>query len=319
MNKKLLACIAMASAAGMLLAGCAEADAGAKTGLTEVTIGVVPGADLAPLFLAQQEGLFAEHGITLTINSLASTTAGIVTAVDAEKFDFGYSDAITLLKAREDGTKLHLVGAAAATSGDTALDYAALVVNADSPVTSLAQLHGATVAVDAIGTTNQAVVQMVIDETEADGDTVTWRAIPFIDGAQAVADGSVDAALLVEPFVTEARLNGMRVLAYPYAEFSPDLTVSAYFTSEDTAKSHPELVERFTAAIEDSLEYATSEPDKVRNNITTYIASGADVRSRLALPRFSNEIDRAALNKLINAGLRFHFLSSKPQIDDLLP
>lgn len=321
MNKPGLVGIATAVSASLLLAGCAGSPAASSEGAggTAVTIGVMPGADLAPLYLGVEEGFFADEGIDLTINSLAASSTAILGAVDSGKYDFGYGDAVSILVALEGGSEIEIISGAAASSGDTAFDYAALIVRADSDIASTADLQHRSVSTDALFSTNELVLRSAIDTAGAGSATVAWHEIPFIDATRAVADGEVDAALVVEPFATAARLEGMRVISYPYAAFNPQLTVSAYYASSATVAGNPDLVERFRAALDKSLEFAAGDIPAVRENISTYMESGAAVRSRLALPVFGTEIDRAAADQLAAAAVKYRLLSVAPNLDEILP
>ncbi|TQL46988.1 NitT/TauT family transport system substrate-binding protein [Homoserinimonas aerilata] len=319
MKKQMLAGIVAASLFAVALTGCSDEGANAGSGPNDVTIGVIPGADLAPLYLGLDQGFFAEEGITLRINSLASKTSGIITAVAEGNYDFGYSDALSLLTALEAKQPVSVIGGAASTSGDTSFDYAAIIVGKDSPITNLADLTSHSVGIDSLRTTNDLLVRNAIDAAGGSSASIELKEVAFIDAVQAISEGTVDAALVVEPFATEARMSGMRVLSYPYAEFDPALTVSAYFTSSAIAKDDPELVERFTAALTKSIDYAEASDYDVRDNINTYIGAGADVRSRLALPVFSQTIDRGAADKLVAAATKYGMLREQPDLDSILP
>lgn len=312
--------IASAVSMSLLLAGCGTpAEPTGDSGAIDVTIGVMPGADLAPLYLGVKQGFFLEEGINLTINSLAASSTAILGAVDSGRYDFGYADALSIMVALEGGSAIDVISGAAASSGDPTFDYAALIVRADSDIASIADLQHRSVSTDALFSTNELVLRSAIDAAEAGSATVKWHEIPFIDATRAVNDGKVDAALVVEPFATAARLEGMRVISYPYAAFNPRLTVSAYYASSATVADDPELVEKFRAALGKSLEFAAEDVPAVRENISTYMKSGADVRSRLALPVFSTEIDRDATAQLAKAAVKYRLLVAEPDLDEILP
>lgn len=317
--KKSIAIVTAAIAIPALLAGCGLPSAGAVP-QADITIGVTPGADLAPLYLGVKEGFFAEEGINLTINSLASSSAAVLTAVSDDKFDFGYADAVSILAAQEQGLEIELVSGAAATSGDVRHDYAGVIVRESSNIHSLADLRYLHMSVDAKGTINDVVARAAVQASGAEPSSITWHEVAFVDATEQLTVARIDAAFVVEPFVTEARLKGFRVISYPYAEFDPNLTVSGYVVSSEMRAENPELVERFLAALDKSLEHAEAEKYAVRTNIGTYIStSDSAVLSRLALPTFTREIDRSAAQKLVDAALAFGLLAQAPSLEDVLP
>jgi NitT/TauT family transport system substrate-binding protein len=107
----------------------------------------------------------------------------------------------------------------------------------------------------------------------------------------ALEAGNVDAALVVEPFLSVTKGAGARVLAAPYAEPFENLTVATYFTSEQFIQENPDVVDAFQEAIAKSLEYANENPDEVRRIITTYTQITEEVAAEMALPAFPAEID----------------------------
>jgi NitT/TauT family transport system substrate-binding protein len=300
------------------LVGCTPAAEGA-TSEVAVTVGVMPGADLAPLYLGLEQGFFRAQGIDLTIDSLAPSISGIVSAVEAGSYDFGYADILSILIAAEDGADIEIVSGATATSGNKLGDFTALMVPADSEVTSVADLVGRTIAVDTVGTTNHVVLSAVLEAEGVDADSITWETVSLLDSTAALADGSVDAALVVEPFATAAKIDGMRAITYPFAEFSENLTVSGYFTSRAFAEGETDVEGRFVAALAQSLQYATEHETETRDHIAAVLAAQSDVRTRVQMPTFAAEIDRTALERLAGAAVESGVLGAVPAFDEVLP
>jgi NitT/TauT family transport system substrate-binding protein len=309
--------LAAAAVAALMLTGC-SADAAQGGGLTTLTVGVLPGADLAPLYVGLNEGIFIEHGIDLKINSFAATSADIVTAVSEGRYDLGYADTISIFAAQEGGSELQIVSGAATTSGDTRSDYAGIVTHL-SDINTIGDLAGRRLSIDALGTTNETVARAAVDAAGADSASMTIEAVPVINARRSLAGGIVDAALLVEPYLTKARLDGLKVISYPYAEFDENLTVSGYFTSSATIDAKSELVESFTTALAAAFEQADADEPAVRTNITTYLGSDAQVRTRLILPRFSTEIDRDSATALAESALGYGLITAMPDFDAMLP
>lgn len=283
--------------------------------LTPVTVGVIPIADTAPLYLGQEQGFFEDEGLELTIET-ATGGAAIVPAVVSGDYQFGFSNLLSLMVASEKGLPLEVVSAAVATTGDTSSDFGAIIVKGDSPIQTLADLNGKTVSSNSLNNINDTVVQTIIDEDGGDSSSVSFVEIPFPDAGAAVDNGQVDAAFVVEPFVTSAIANGNRVLSYGYAEFDENLDVAAYFasTTED-----PELVKKFQAAMTKSLEYAQDNPDAVRDIIATYTETPADVLAEIVLPTFPTEINEEAATALGDAAVEYGVLTKAPDMSTFLP
>ena len=77
---------ALAAAVITTLAGCSTAhpDAGLTAGDRNVTVAAIPSADLAGLYIAQDDGLFARQGLHVTIKTIASTKAVIASQLNGQ-------------------------------------------------------------------------------------------------------------------------------------------------------------------------------------------------------------------------------------------
>jgi NitT/TauT family transport system substrate-binding protein len=79
------------------------------------------------------------------------------------------------------------------------------------------------------------------------------------------------------------------------------------------------MVEKFTRAMNKSLEYAQSNPQEVRDIVGTYTKIGADARATMVLPKFVPEFNRDAATKLGESAVSYGTLQKAPNLDELLP
>ena len=100
--QRVLRCAAVVAAMGLLAAGCGddgeEGGGGSGEAAKPVTlkIGLIPIADVAPVFLGQKKGFFKEQQITLD-PQFAAGGAAITPAVISGDFDIGFSNTVSLL------------------------------------------------------------------------------------------------------------------------------------------------------------------------------------------------------------------------------
>jgi NitT/TauT family transport system substrate-binding protein len=94
----------------LTLVGCGGSGSDVKTegGNAQLTVGVIPIVDVAPIYLGQQKGFFSERKIKLTLK-LAAGGAAIVPSVMSGEFQAGFSNFTSLLLAREKGLPLKVV------------------------------------------------------------------------------------------------------------------------------------------------------------------------------------------------------------------
>ena len=88
------------------------------------------------------------------------------------------------------------------------------------------------------------------------------------------------------------------MVAWNFADTAPNLTVAAYFASAKLLADKPDLVKRFTAAMNESLAYAREHPDEARTVITTYTKITAEQVSALTLPDWPTEVNQKSVNML---------------------
>ncbi len=99
----------------------------------------------------------------------------------------------------------------------------------------------------------------------------------------------------------------------------PDLTVAMYFTSQQYARQNPETVKKFQEATVESLKYADSHPEEVRQILTTYTKIPDTLLDKLTLPNWPAEPDRASIERLAELGERDGLFKQAPDLDKLLP
>jgi NitT/TauT family transport system substrate-binding protein len=313
-----------AAAACLLMAGCGGGestdDAGsseAAGGTDQVRLGVLPLVDLAPIYLGQEQGFFAEEGIELSYQ-VAQGGAAIVPSVLSGELDFGFSNPTSLILARSQGLPIKVIAPGGSSTGEEGADYGAVVVAPNSGIQDAAGLAGRRVAVNTLRNISDTTVRESVRAAGGDPDAVQFVELPMPDMGAALQTGQVDAINVVEPFLTGALAQGAVPVAWNWIDVSPDLTASAYFTSEQVLQEDPDLVERFAAAVARSAEYAQENPDEARDIITTYTQIPPEVVAEVTLPRWEPEVNVDSTQRLIELALEDGLIESEIDVEDLV-
>jgi len=314
----------LAVAALLLTAGCSsaplsqgQASAGA-TGGQQIQVGVIPIVDVAPIYLGKQQGFFEEEGLSLELVP-AQGGAAIVPAVTSGTMDFGFSNISSMLLAKSKGLDVKVVTSGAGSTGEEGRDFGGILVAKDSQLTSPADLAGKTVAVNTLNNINDTTVRASVRKAGGDPSTIKFVELAFPDMQAALERGQVDAIQVVEPFLATGTGAGARLLASNYVDTADKLTVGAYFTTAANASSNPDLVKKFTAAMEKSLKYAQENPDAVRKILPTYTKIDEATAEKLTLPGFAAEINRSGVEQLVTLSKGDGLLKSDVNLDELLP
>jgi NitT/TauT family transport system substrate-binding protein len=313
----------------LITAACASDDNGDPDGdpngdvpadeIDVISVGVIPIADVAPLFLGIQQGFFEEVNIEIETDTAAGG-AEIVPGVVSGQWDFGFSNILSMMIAHNSGIDIQVVTNGNNSTGVDGDDFGCLIVPTGSPVQSASELEGATVAINTLNAIADLVVRASVLADGGDPDTINFVALPFPEMPPAIESGDVDAAFPVEPFQTIIRDNDWgRCIASSWVDAAPDLTVAVYFTSGAMIAENPDLVERFVSAMQRSLAYANDNPDEVRAIIPTYSTMPEELAATITLPAWPAEINRASAETLAQRALDAGLLEEMPDLDALLP
>ncbi len=314
--------LAVMLSAGMTLAACGggeQSDGATAAGgaLTKVSVGVIPIVDVAPLYLGISKGFFAKAGLEVTAKP-AQGGAAIVPAVISAENQFGFSNVVSLLTARDKGLPLVSIAAGVSSTGDPANDVNAVLVAKDSPLKTAKDLEGRKIAVNSLNNIGDTTVKTAVAKAGGDPSKVTFVEMPFPDMPAQLAAGTIDAAWEAEPFRTQIMAAGGRILFDNLTETYPTLQVSHYFTSRQTKDKNPAMVAAFVTAINESMTYASSHPDEVRAVLATYTKISPEVAGSMALPLWPTTLDRASLTAVGNAARTYGTLAKDPDVAGLL-
>jgi NitT/TauT family transport system substrate-binding protein len=318
MRRPLLALLSAAA----ILATSAACGGGSGTatgadGAAKVTAGVIPIVDVAPIYLGKEKGFFSERKIDLTLQT-GTGGAASVPGVVSGKYQFAFGNVTSLLVARDKNLPLKVLTNGVSSVGEAGKDFGAVVVKGDSPIKSAKELAGKKVSVNNLKNIGDTTVRASVRKAGGDPAKVQFVELPFPDMPAALANNRIDAAWVVEPFLTQAISQGARPIAWNFVDAAPNLTVATYFTSERMIKQDPDLVKRFTEAMNESLRYADTHPDEVRKILATYTKIPADVIAKMTLPKFPTEVNRASVEELAKLAKQDGLVTKQPDVDALL-
>ncbi len=198
----------------------------------------------APIFTADKLGYWRDEGLDVKLTILPSTPKQIELIVAGELVA-GTAGYIPFIIAVSRGVKIVAVADASIATKENPLD--AIIVRKDSPIKTLADLKGKTIAVHSKGGVEDVVLRgKVFPALKLDPDRdVKIVEIPWPQMEGALKAGTVDAVHPIEPFLTRIADNNRilpRLEEYSPPEGEP---IAFIVMSQVFVKKNPELVRKF--------------------------------------------------------------------------
>jgi NitT/TauT family transport system substrate-binding protein len=316
--------VALGIAAALVAGGCGDDEeepggggGGEQAEQTTLKVGVIPIADVAPLYLGIKQGFFEEENLKVE-PQLAEGGAAITPAVLSGDFQIGFSNTISLLIAASKDLPVTIIsqGVLGGKTEDEA--WADLLVLKDGPIKEPKDLEGKTIAVNTLSNICEVTIRKSLSDMGVDDSTLKWAEVPFPDMNAALEAKRVDGACVVEPFVSQGKAGKAKGIDPFYVNTAPDLTVATYFTSKQYAAENPEVVESFTRAIKKSLDYAQQNPDAVRDILTEYTQIPPEAAANIKLPQWRQDITMDTVELLSQLSLEYGLIEEEPDLNELI-
>ena len=130
----------------------------------------------------------------------------------------------------------------------------------DSPLRTAKDFPGKIVALSTVRDLQQAALMTWLDANGVDSKTVQFIEIPNAEQLAALSAKRVDAAVLVEPFLTAAR-NETRMIARPYDSLGSRLMTFGWIANKDWYAANPAVVQKLITVIRETAAWANKNHD----------------------------------------------------------
>ncbi len=297
----------------MVLAGCTNAPSGATLASTampeeqNVTVAAIPSVDLAGLYVAQDEGLFAKQGLHVTIRKIPSSKAVIADQLAGE-VDISAGSYVAYIAAQAAGARFRILAEASALRPDTRT----LVVTSNSRIVTIADLVGKKIGVNGTNSIGTLLISALLQENGISPKKVSFvtdqNGFPDMPGQ--LQQGAWQAAFLAEPYVTKAEETyGDQELADLDQGASLNFPIDGYVATQAWAKRHPKTAAAFVRAIEEGQTVANQNPAAARAAMAEADQLVPVVTAVMALPEFPiGPVDKKRIQRTAVAMLEFGML-----------
>jgi NitT/TauT family transport system substrate-binding protein len=163
---------------------------------------------------------------------------------------------------------------------------------------------GKTVAINTLGGLPHYAAQAWIDKTGGRADATKFIEMGSADMLVALQQKRIDAAALVEPFVTSARAVGTSIAPF-FDAVAPAFLITAHFTTLEWARSHPDVVRRFQDTIAKTAAWANKNHDQTGEILVKYAKLSPDTIHTMLRTVFAERIDAGQIQPVIDLTAKY--------------
>jgi len=226
---------------------------------TTLNVAVVPAMDSAGFFIALHDGLFAKEGLTVNYSPAVSSETAVAQQLKGQLDITGGNYVSYINEAAVNHAPIEVVA-----EGSIMQEGAQTILTMpNSKITTLGQLKGHLVGVNAPGNIDYLLGVSVLQENGVTPQGVNFPAapIPFPLMAGQLAAGKISAAIMPEPFASRAE---QEYGAVPLADLNQgatsDFPIEGYVVTKQWAAQNPNTLKRFLTALE--MGQAISDTDR---------------------------------------------------------
>jgi NitT/TauT family transport system substrate-binding protein len=305
----------------LAVAGCGGDDegggsSGAGEGPAKVTVSETAGVPSNFVAFGIAKGFFRKHDLEVELQT-AQGGAATVPALVSGKIHVGGSNVVSLLIAASKGLPIEAIAPGTSAHGAGEKDFGALMVRDDSPIREVEDLAGRTVAVNTLNNIAEVVVKASLEKAGVDPSKVKLSEVDFPEMGAALAKGDVDAAFLIEPFVTAER-DGSRIVDYSYVTTEPNMQVGAYAVSKKWAQQNPDTVEAYRDAVAETATYLMDHEDEFRTFMSERAKTPAKLARNMELPTFTTQLNTESMQNTAELVQRYGLVDEPVSVDELV-
>ncbi|TNC28116.1 ABC transporter substrate-binding protein [Amycolatopsis alkalitolerans] len=281
---------------------------------TELRVGVGNPIDTAPLRMAVADGSFTRAGLRVDLVEEPTPHAGL-DGLAAGKLDVAFATDVALFTAAAHGTALQLQGEAYTSAPYTM----ALVTLPGSDYTDLASKKAPKIVVAGENGLGALAARSMFATAGGDPTKIKFHTRSYADMPAALRDGSADAAMMPEPYITRAQQQlGARVLADSSRGATANFPVSAYAAGGLFARANQRTLATFRRVLADAQQRAADQA-LVRQALPSIGGIDATTAALISLGQYPTSLSGVRLQRVADLMHSTGLLANRLDVPSLLP
>jgi NitT/TauT family transport system substrate-binding protein len=279
-------------------------------------VGVMVGIDCSGVQLAMQKDLFKSEGLTIEPQTVQSGAVAIPKLASGG-LDITFGNWVSFIKAQAAGVAdMKFISESYIATPNSNL---ALITGPNSNVSSVKDLAGKTIAVNAKANINELLIRAVAEANDIDFKSINLVEMGFPDMAGALESKTVDAAAVIDPFVVDAQKRiGAKVVA-DLAGMGPteNFPVAGFATTAKFAKENPNTIAAFQRVLLKG-QQLSGDRKNVEEALPKYAKMDAATAASVKIGQYPTTIDKKRLQRVADLLEHYGMLPTKLDVGPLV-
>lgn len=281
-----------------------------------IRIGAGPDDTSMPLIYAASAGLFQKAGLNVELDKLAGAAA-VAAALAGGSLEIGKASALSVVTAHAKGLPFTIIGSIATYSSSDP-DFG-LIVMADSPIKTAADLAGKTLAAVSLQDMSTIATYAWLSQRGVDPTSLHFIEMPASATLAAMEQGRVTGSTIYEPMLSAATSTGkVRVIGAPYDAIGKHFAGGVLIANPAWVAGHRDLIDRFLRVMRQAGAYVASHEDEMGPILANYI--GVDPATMMKTHHEGRQvtITPADLQPVIDVAAKYHVIDKPFPAADLI-
>lgn len=310
-------CVAATAAFVLAALGVAAAPTMAQSDTTLIRVGTGPNDPSLPLIYGDRGGVFKRYGLNVEVSRQA-TTSTMAAGVIGGSLDIAQGSGLGAVQVIAKGAPLTLIGNLALYNADR--PDVGLLVLANGPIKSPADLKGKTFAGVALADLNSISTVMWLDQRGVDTSTLQFVEVPASAALAALEQNRIQATTVYEPFLSTYVATGkVRLLGAPYDALGKRYSSSVIYARTAWAAEHAALIAKFLAALAESAAYVAAHETEAAPLMAQFVGlDPANFTPILHHPERAVPIGPADVQPIIDAAIKYKLIPKPISPQDII-
>lgn len=250
--------------------------------LTPVRAAYVPVATWLPAWVALDKGIFAKHGLAVTLSPIQNLS--LLPGTVGRQFEFAASTPTDLIKAVAGG--LDVVATAGEAIEVKSNPTTQVIVRRESGIKSAADLKGKAIAAPTLGAVIHVATLYWLKKNGVDPASIRGVEVPFPNMGDQLKAGNVDAVEALEPFAGALLAAGNVSLGDPLLAAGDEVLFPFWISDGAWARANGPVIKAWIDALTEAQSYMNANPADTRAILAKYSRLPPEVVAKVPLPTY---------------------------------